>query len=112
MSFEPRFQEYFQREVAQKAAASLANGAEIEFQITGDAPETFTFTRSQNKNKIVSGAAKDPQLTLTVTTAAAEEILSNPADEIGKIGVAIMKLVVATDATRRVSIRFHAGFLS
>ncbi|MCM2323328.1 MAG: hypothetical protein NDJ90_08715 [Oligoflexia bacterium] len=110
-----RFQTYFDRDVAQKAASSLANGAQIEIQIQGGdgkPAETFTFTRENRKNRIVPGPAAEPQLLFLLTEQAAEAILSDPSQEIGPIGVGIAKLILSPDASRRVSIRFKAGFLT
>jgi hypothetical protein len=114
-SLTERFSSYFNREVAQQAAKSIGNGAEIEFRISnsGEAPsETFTFTKKAGKNTVVSGVAEDPQLIFTMTPQAAQEILDFQSDEIGPIGVQIAKLVVSTDANRRVSIQFKAGFFT
>ena len=46
-SYADRFQEYFARDVAENAAKSLSNGAEMEFRIesTSAAAEVFAFRR-------------------------------------------------------------------
>jgi hypothetical protein len=108
-SFHERFSKYFDREVAEKAARPLSDGVEIEFRV---AEEIFTFTRESGRNQIKTGPAKDPQLLFSLTPAAAESILTDPSDEIGTIGVNILKLMVAPDDTRKVSIWFKAGFLT
>jgi hypothetical protein len=110
-----RFSSYFDREVAQEAAKSLGNGAEIEFRIptSGETPEeTFTFTKKAGKNAVVPGPASNPQLVFVIPSASAQEILDFESDEIGPIGVQIAKLVVSPDANRRVSIQFKAGFFT
>ena len=111
-SITQRFRSYFDRDLAQKAAKSLSNGVEIEFKITSEPPETFTFTKTGGKNQIRDGAAEDAQLLFTLSPQAAAEILSDPATDIGEIGVNIMRLVVAGDANRRITVKFRAGFLS
>jgi len=112
-----RFQQYFSREVAQKAAKSLSNGVEMEFQIQSaatdlNADETFTFTKTQGRNQIVAGPAKSPQVRFTLTLAAADHILADPSEEIGQIGVNIAKMILSGDAGKKVSFKIHAGFLS
>jgi hypothetical protein len=72
-----RFSTYFDREVAQTAAKSLSNGAEMEIRV-GD--EKFTFTKKSGKNTIVSGPAREPQLIFTLASQAAEEILAFESD--------------------------------
>lgn len=114
-SFFPRFEKYFQKPVAQQAAHSLADGAEMEFQVAtsdGKVLERFTFTREGGRNKLVPSPARSPQLLFTLTPPAAGAILDDPAEDIGPIGVNIAKLIVSTDANRRVSIQFKAGFFS
>ena len=107
-SLTERFSAYFDREVAQKAAGSLGNGVQILFQID---TEHFTFTKVAGRNRVVAGAAQDPELVFTLTAQAAEAILADPSDDVGAIGVHIAKLIVSPDANKRVSIKFKVGFL-
>jgi hypothetical protein len=114
-SYTDRFSQYFSRDVAERAARSIANGAEMLFEIadsSGAIIESFTFTRSSRHNQVIAGPAQDPQISFRLTPAAAEEILSNASDDIGEIGIQIAKLAISSDANRRVSVRFRAGFLS
>lgn len=108
-SYTQRFTAYFDREVAARAAKSLSDGAEIEFRV-GD--ETFTFTRENRANKIVPGSARAPQVTFTLPPAAAEEVLNDPTDEVGEIGVRILKLITSSDSSRKVHLKLNSGFLS
>lgn len=115
VNFTEKFKTYFDRSVAQQAAKPLADSAEIEFRISGsdDKPlEIFTFTKSQGRIQVNTGPARDPQVAFTLTPAAAEQILSDPSEDVGSIGVAILKLVVSPDANRRVSVSVKVGFLT
>lgn len=114
-SYEQRFSAFFAREVAQKAAASLVNGAEIELRITalGEEPDqVLTFTRVRDRNEIVAGAPKSPQVAFTLSPSAADAVLSIDSTEIGEIGVQIAKLILAPDPTRKIGLKIHAGILS
>ena len=104
-----RFRTYFEREVAQQAAKSISNGAEMEIRVGA---ETLTFTRQGGKNAIVPGASGSPQLIFTLSPKAAEEILIFPSNDIGEIGVHIAKMVVSKDPEVKVHVQFKAGFLS
>lgn len=104
-----RFSQYFDREVAQKAAKSISNGAEMEFQV---ASESFTFTKEGGKNVIKASPARDPQLVFTLTPGAADAILADTSEDIGAIGVLIAKMIVAQDANKKVTVKFKTGFLS
>jgi hypothetical protein len=108
MAFTERFQEYFRKEAAVQAAGSLGNGVEIEIQVDG---ETFYFTKEKGQNQVKPGSAPDPEILFNLTPAAAEQILADPAEDVGTIGVNIAKLVVSTDARKRVGVKFKAGFL-
>ncbi|MGK5084234.1 hypothetical protein WDW37_13140 [Bdellovibrionota bacterium FG-1] len=114
MSFSQRFSEYFDREVACMAAKSIKDGAEIEFIIDNDNPagiETFTLTKVSGKNSILSQPARTPQLVFKVTPPAAQAILDYPSDEIGPIGVHIVRMIVKPEAGKKISVQFKAGFL-
>jgi hypothetical protein len=114
--FTERFGEYFRGAPAELAARSLASGAEIEFRIRppskDEALEIFTFGREGGSNRVTPGPAPDPQLTFELTPLAAESILTLPDQDIGRIGIHILTLVAAGDASRKVSVKFHAGFLT
>jgi len=110
--FTNRFSAYFGRDIAERAASSLRDSAEIELRITGATPETFTFKRNAGKNLVVAGTARDPQMTFTLTADAAEVVLSDVSTDIGSLGVGILKLVASSDPTKKVELRVHAGVLS
>jgi hypothetical protein len=110
-----RFTDYFSRDIAHKATKSIGDGSEIEFRVQGDDGaniETFTFIRSSGRNDIKPGAATDPQLIFTLSPKAAETILSDTTEDVGAIGVNILKLIVSPDNEKRVGIQLKAGFLT
>lgn len=114
-TFTTNFSRYFERAVAERAAQSLADGAEIEFRIAqsdGKVTETFIFTRKDRKNVVQAGSADEPQVIFTLTPNAAQELLDDDSEEIGHIGVKILKLIVSADAHRRIAIKIKAGFFT
>ena len=119
------FSKYFSRPVAETAAQSLSDGVEIAIQVisapkTGaSAPtsgenvlETLVFTREKKRNCIKNIAPHQPQLTFRMTEAAAEALLSDPSDQIGEIGVNILRLIFSPDPTKRIWIQFQSGFFT
>ena len=110
LSFEKRFSTFFERPVAERAAAPLSVGAEIELKIGEE--ETFTFTRVGGKNGIRSGAARSPQVTFRLTAPAAERVLSIQSDDIGEIGVEIARMILSPEPGAKVGIQIHAGLFS
>ncbi len=104
-----KFDTYFARPVAERAASSLKDSAKIAL-LVGD--ESFTFARVSGKNAISAGAPSDPDLIFSLTPPAAEAILNDPASEIGPIGVNIAKLVFSADPAVKVRLQIKAGFLT
>ena len=116
-----KFSAYFDREVSRKAAHSLNDGAEMEFHVVdfdeqgNPLPkpiEVFTFTKQNKHNKVLFGPAASPQLKFQITPRAAEVILADTSEEVGQIGVNILKLVVSPLKEQRVKVEFKAGFLT
>lgn len=105
-----RFEEYFRRPVAEKAAGSLANGVLIGFTIPGET--AFTFTRIDGKNSVKAGDSGQVEVRFILTPAAAESILSAPSEQIDEIGVGILKLIASSDRAMKVSVKVEAGFLT
>jgi hypothetical protein len=109
MSYAERFSQYFDREVAQKAAKSINDGAEMEFHV---ADEAFTFTKQGGKNTVKPGPARDPQLVFTLTPSAADAVLADLSEDIGSIGVHIAKMIAAPEGDKKVTWKLKAGFLT
>jgi hypothetical protein len=116
-TFAPRFEAYFKKDAALKAAKSLSDGSEIEFRIgmpdLGDqGPEVFTFTREKGTNSLKSGAARSPQVVFTLTPPAAEKILAHPSEDVASIGVHIAQMIVQPKDGAKIDVQLKAGFLS
>lgn len=104
-----RFSKYFERDIAQTAAKSLNDGIEMEFRVEN---EVFTFTKSQGRNQVIQGNARDPQLLFNLTPLAAEAVLNDTNEEIAPIAIHIVKLILSPDQNKKISVRFKAGFLT
>ena len=120
LTFTERFSTYFSRDVAHRAAKSIADGAEIEFSVCLSADpkvqtpaiEAFTFTRVEGRNLIRAAPSSSAQILFKMTPQAAEAILNDPTEEIGQIGVNIAKLMISPDANRRIGMKLQVGFMS
>jgi hypothetical protein len=109
-TYASKFSEYFEREVARKAAKSIADGAEVEIRV---GLETLTFTKSGGQNQVLPQGAKDPQLVFTLSASAADAILAETSEDIGVIGVHIAKLIVnPPTADTKIGVKLKAGFLT
>ena len=108
-----KFQKYFQRDAAQKAARSIGNGCEIELRVgEGDQAEILTFYRENKQNHVRVGAANDPHLLFVMPAHAANEILSFESSDIGEIGIHLLKLVVSKSPEEKVHIKLKTGLLT
>ena len=67
------------------------------------------FGKGPGGNEVRPGAAAAPQVLFWVTEQAAQEILDSPSDEVGQIGVEILKKIVSSDKTRRIRIQLKSG---
>lgn len=113
-SITQRFTVFFARELALQAASPLAEGVEMGFRVqasNGEVLEEFCFKRQAGTNSIIAGPGATPQVIFTLTPQAAEEILNDPSEDIGAIGVNIAKLIASTDADKRISVKLKSGFM-
>ncbi len=112
-SYASRFAEYFRRPVALSAAKPLSRKAQIQLRIVGSgSEEAFYFAKSSDQGEILPGNAPDADVEFRMTARAADEILTDPSEEIGAIGVRIAKLIASPDADRKIHVRLKAGFLT
>lgn len=113
--YQTRFESYFSKPVAEEAARSLSKGSEIEFQITSadSAKEIFTFQRQDKKNHIKAGPASSPQIRFILTCDAADQILEFKSDNVGEIGIHILKIFFSESPSDKKPMRFEieSGFL-
>lgn len=107
--FASRFQDYFQRPIAQEAASSLSDGIQVEIRVD---TEIFVLTRKNGSNTVETGASMSPDLVFSLTPAAAEKVLTGPSENIGEIGVHIARLVFSQDPAERIAFHIRAGFLT
>jgi len=108
-----RFTEYFTRDIAEQAAKTIADGAEVQLNVQtsgAELLEEFYFTRVAGKNEIRTGSAPSPQLIFLLTPKAAEQVLNDPAQDVGTIGINLLKLIASPDANLRISFKIKTGF--
>jgi hypothetical protein len=106
-----RLSAYFSRDVAEKGAKSLSAKAEIEIRVTGAEPATVTLRRADKRNAVTDGAARDPDLIFTLTERALAQVLSDPTEDLGELGVNLLKLVVSSDPELKMSMQIKTGFM-
>jgi len=99
--------DFFERDVCRRATAPLGNGVEISIVVEGDDP--LTLRKKNGKISLTPGTSEKPQMTFSVPRKALEELVGNPTEDIGEIGVAILKLMAASEPQRRLGAKVHIG---
>jgi hypothetical protein len=116
MDFHSRFDQYFQKPVAIKAAHPLKNGARMGFLIrsspTEATPLCFTFLHEDGKNLVLKELHPDTDVNFFLTHKAAETILNQPSGEISEIGIQILKLIFSDKPDHRIGVRLNSGMLT
>jgi hypothetical protein len=95
--------------LAQRAAASLKNGAQIALVVDG---ARYTFTKESGHNRLLDEPATKADMTFTIPGAAALELITRRFDSVGQVGLHIFEDVMSQDPQRKVEARFHCGFLT
>ncbi len=106
-----RLSAYFSRPVAEKGAKSLSSKAQIEIRVTGAEPTAVTLARQDKRNVIIEGPARDPDLIFTLSERALAQVLADPTEDLGELGVNLLKLVMSHDPELKMSMQVKAGFL-
>ena len=95
--------------LAQRAAASLKNGAQIALIVENT---SYTFTKEGGRNRLLAQAPIKADMTFTMPAASALELVTRRFDSVGQVGLHIFEDVLSQDPTRKVGARFHCGFLT
>jgi hypothetical protein len=98
--------EFFDRPVAQKATAPLKRGIEIALRIKDGG--TFTLTK-KDKTLVEPRTPTKPDMTFDIPLASLESLCAESTEDIGEIGVAILKLMANSDPALRVTAKVHIG---
>lgn len=112
--------QYFSRDVAEKAAAPLSERALISLKIYeadlgSGKPTSILFKRKNKKNSVLPAASESsskPDVTFSLTAQAWGDLVANPSEDVGEIGVAIAKLIFSRDPSRKVEAQLHIGLLN
>jgi len=101
-----RLSRFFERSSTKKAYESLKAGTEIEIIAQGEA---FTFERTKTSHLIKEGKARSAHLTFEFSDNAFDKIVSFPSDDIGELGVEMLKRVAVRDKNEGISIDLHVS---
>lgn len=99
----------FMRDVCQRATKPLRNGAQIAVQLGAVAARL----RKTGEGLVVEDqAAEKPDMSFTVPTAALQHLQAQTTQDIGEVGVEILKLMASSDESRKIRAKVHIGAFS
>ena len=90
---------------ARKATRPLARGARVNLALDGGPAH---FTMESGDPEVRTGAAQDPDFTLTLPEAAVARIVAIESDDVGEFGIEFFKLVLERDPALKARIRVEA----
>lgn len=90
---------------AKRATRPLARGARVNLALDGGPAH---FTMESGAPEVRTGAAADPDFTLTLTDGAVSRIVALESDDVGEFGVAFFKLVLERDPALKARVRVDA----
>ncbi len=102
-----RLKEFFRRPVCRKGTAPLRKGIEIAVYLDGEGP--VTLTREAEGMNVLGRAPSSPDMTFRLSDAALKELLKTETDDVGEIGVAILKLMAHSDPAMQMQAKVHIG---
>ena len=100
-------QTLFGRDVCQRATKPLRDGVEILISV--DASSPFTLVRKAKDTVIEDRVAIKPDMRLDVPPKALQQCLDLKTEEIGELGVEILKLMAHSDPDFRIRVKLHVG---
>ncbi len=91
---------------ARRAVRPLARGARVNLALDGG---DARFTMETGAPEVRSGAAPDPDFTLTLPAAAVARITAMEGDDVGAFGIEFFRLVLERDPALKVRVRVNAS---
>lgn len=101
--------EFFASPISQKGTKPLKNGIEIGIHIT-DCP-ALTLLKQEGKVLLSEGIAKCPDMTFWIGKKGIHQLVETKTDDIGEIGIAIIKLMLSQDPDIQLKSKVHIGTL-
>lgn len=97
---------YFDREICQRATAPLKNGIQVAVIVDH---HHWSLVKDDGKTGLVATAAFHPDFTFSTTSLGIEELMKVTANDIGEIGLGILKLIAESDPEKRMEVKVHIG---
>ncbi len=99
--------DFFSRDVCQRATKPLREGIQIAVHVAG--AEAMSLSKKGGRLSVEAGPPKKADMTFLVPERALRELTATDTNEIGEIGIAILKLMAHSDPEMRISAKVHIG---
>lgn len=105
-----QLKEFFARDVCQKATAPLRDSVQISVEVEGEPP--LILRKQGGRVEVVQGTAEKPDMTFHVGPQAPGVLLATTTNEVGEIGVEILKLMAHADPAYKIRAKVHIGLFT
>ena len=99
--------EFFNRPVCQQAVGPLRDGVEIRITLADS--KILTLKKNKTAVEITEGSPFDPDLSVLLAPNSLSELVAISADDVGDVGVAILKLMAHSDPQIKIRVKVHVG---
>ncbi len=102
-----KLKSFFDQDVCLRGMKPLRNGIEIALFVDERGP--VTLTKRENKPTVLENAPYSADMTFWVPPAAIEVLSKETTNDIGEMGIAILRLMASSDPNLRIRTRVHIG---
>lgn len=99
--------DFFHRPECQLAVGPLRNGVEIRIRFPDG--QLIALKKSKTSLEVIEGDPSAPDLTIVMATNSLTELMSIEAEDVGDVGVGILKLMAHSDPQIRITAKVHVG---
>ena len=110
MSDFSRLQEFFSRDVSTRATKPLKDNIEIALHLDSLTP--VCLTKTDGKLLLKESVAKSPDMSFWVSSAAINQLCDFQTEDIGEIGIQIIKLMLTENTDIRLKVKVHIGSIA
>lgn len=100
-------QTFLSRDVCKKGTAPLHQGVQLAIFVGEHGP--FTIEKAEDQAICRSDAPTAPEMTIHVPAKAFEQLCRSDTQEVGEVGVEIIKLMLHSDPNFRIRAKVHIG---
>lgn len=101
---------FFDREVCQRATKPLRDGIEIAIHVGEGSARTLT--KINDRVSVEPRPPKSPDMTFRVTPKGVERLIELQTEDIGEIGVQILKLMTSSTNDEKLTAKVHIGIFN